>query len=438
MPAVTRIPLPQNNLVHAPTKVFDFYSEFATGGSTNNIVRAQDTSVKWNEAGTLRLTPSAQTGSYVVKTYAATPKDFSKADYIGLSFYCDQELPATAGINFQYGNDTTWANYRGFNFNVSSVGRRRGWQFVKVRFDQAAALWGPYGSPPPSSNGWSTGGTGATPNNNIQFLAIFLSNLSGYNIWLEGLYLGGLTRPKVVMYFDNWWSQSGGIYALQHTALKPTLDAYGWKVGIAMSPDAVGAGTNTSVAALQQMAAEGHDILLNDVTQTGLITGGFTQQQIRDRVRGCKPLWDALNIPTKSNFWVYNQNEFNTIITTEMAAAGIVAGRAGSAERWYVNTDFGLDSPLNFGSGNMDARRSSEMQAFVQRGILHGGAAIHMYWHNFRSGGTPEAAPPAESLTSWVEAWTDWAAVLRRWQLQGLVDVVSPSQWLNQLSNPRA
>lgn len=412
-----------------PTKLFDFATEMASGGSTNQIARATDEK-KWKASSTLKITPSANSNCYLVKTYSGAAKDWTGVTSFGLALWSDRDLPSNATITFYYGNDTTWNNYKNFSMPLGTAGTRDGKQYIKVLADQALTNYGPFsGTGSNKGTQWNTVGTGGLLNNDIEFIRFDFANLSGIPIWLDGLYANGSTRPAIVLWFDNWWDQYGGAtYANHHQYIKPILDRYGWKCGITVPLNEYGTGQNTSIAAMQQMHDEGHDIILNDVSNPGFTTSGRSLAQINADIATTRATLAGYGWYRGNKIWCLNQNETSKDLRALLSANGVELARAGGAERRFVQLELGAEDPLNFGSNSMDKVTSSDCQELMTRTINYG-AVSHMYWHLFRTGGTANGAAPSESLTSWVEAFADFAAALRTQELAGNIDVLSPTQY---------
>lgn len=415
----------------APIRRFKPGTDLASGGSANQVARVADVSKWGRESNSLKVTPSANTNAYIVSTFAGAPQDWTGVTEFGFLVYSDQALPANATISFSYSNDVTWTNFKLCTIPLGSAGTRDGKQYIKFRVDQTTGLFGPYvGSP--LGTGWSTGGTGATLNNNIQWIRIDFANLAGIPVWIEGIYTGGTTRPAVVLYFDNWFDKDPGASYVKHTQyIKPILDRYGWKCGITIPLDKIE--INPSLSGMAQMHNEGHDIILNDVTDVGFITSGRSDAQIATDIATTRSSLLRYGFTRGNEIWVLNQNESTVAQRAALAAAGVKFARAGSSERRFQHLEMGVENPLCVGSSGLDAMTSTDVKAFWARTISYS-AVAHCYWHKFASGGTIDGARPVPSYTSWAEEFSDYMADLRAKELAGNIDVLSPSQYLARQS----
>lgn len=410
-----------------PTRIFKPGTDMISAGSTNQIARVADVSKCGRESNSLKVTPSANTNAYIAYTYGGSPKDWTGATEFGFLIYSDQELPSTASISFSYGNDTTWTNFKLCTVPLGASGRRKGMQYIKFRVDQTTALWGPYAGAP-LGTGWTTGGTGATINNNIQFVRLDFANLSGIPVWVEGIYTGGTTRPAVVLYMDNWFDQDPGASYVKHSQyIKPILDRYGWKCGITVPLDAIN--VNPSLAEMARLHDEGHDVLLNDVSDPGFITSARSDAQIAADIARTRQTLGAYGFYRGNNCWVLNQNESTAAQRDLLAAAGVQMARAGISERRFQHLEMGVEDAFNIGSTGLDAVTSTNAKALFDR-IVSYKAIGHVYWHKFASGGTIDGARPVPSLTSWVEEFADYMSYLRSLEVAGSVDVLSPTQYM--------
>lgn len=412
----------------APVRRFEPGTALAAS-DFNLLTRTADVSKWGRESNSLKVTPSANSNAYIALNFSGAVQDWTGVTEFGFLLYSDQQLPADATISFAYSNDQTWANFKQCTLPLGSAGTRDGKQYIKFRVDQTAALFGPF-SGAPLGTGWYTGGTGATLNNNIQWIRLDFGNLSGIPVWLEGIYTGGATRPAVVLWFDNWWDQNPGAGYVKHTHhIKPILDAYGWKCGITVPLDAIGGSNPTSLAGMASMHDEGHDIILNDVTDVGFITSGRSDAQMAADIATTRSVLLGYGFTRGNTIWCLNQHESTKAQRALMAAAGVQFARAGMAERRFQHLEMGVENPYQIGSNDLDAMTSTNAKALIDRIIAYN-AIGHLYWHKFNSGGTIDGARPVTSMTSWIEEFADYMAYLRSLEIAGNIDVLSPSQYL--------
>lgn len=418
----------------APTRRFQAGTDLAAGVSTNALTAVADVTKWGRESNSLKVTPSANSNAYVVKAFAGAPQDWTGVTEFGFLIYSDRALPANAAISFSYSNDQTWTNNRLCTMPLNSSGTRDGLQYIKFRADQATTNFGPYAGTGTDGTGWATGGAGAILNNNIQWIRLDFVNLSGIPVWIEGIYTGGGSRPSVAMYFDNWWDLNPGASAVRHTQfIKPILDQYGWKCGITVPLNAVDPGGPTSLAAMRRMHDEGHDIILNDVTDPGFITQGISDAQCAAQIAQTKAYWLSQGFIRGNDIWCLNQNESTPAQRALLAAAGVEYVRAGIAERRFQHFEMGIENLMQAGSTSLDAMPSAKAKALWQR-VIDYKAHADVYWHKFNTGGTVDGARPVPTLTSWVEEFADYMADLRAKEVAGLIDVLSPTQALARRS----
>lgn len=416
----------------APVRRFKAGTDLAAGVSANALTAVADESKWGRESNSLKVTTSAASNAYLVKNFSTAVQDWTGVTEFGFLIYSDRELPSNATISFSYSNDQTWTNYKQFTMPLGSAGTRDGKQYIKVRVDQATTNFGPFAGAGTDGTGWSTNGTGATLNNNMQWIRLDFGNLVGIPIWVEGVYTGGGARPSVALYFDNWWDLNPGASYVKHSQyIKPILDAYGWKCGITVPLDAIGGANPTSLAGMRALYDEGHDVILNDVTDAGFITQGISAAQCAVQVDATKRALASYGFSRGNNIWVLNQNESTMAQRAALAAAGVLYARGGTAERRFQHWEMGVENLLCAGSSGLDAVTSTKIKALWQR-VIDYKAHADAYWHKFNVGGTIDGARPGTSLTSWVEEFADSMADLRTKELAGSIDVLSPSQALTR------
>lgn len=414
----------------APVRRFKAGTDLASGVSVNAATAVADVTKWGRESNSLKVTPTAASNAYIVKNFSTAVQDWTGVTEFGFLIWSDRALPANATMSFSYSNDTTWVNTKLFTMPLGPAGTRDGRQYIKIRVDQATTNFGPYVGSGADGTGWTTGGTGATLNNNIQWIRLDFGNLNGIPIWIEGIYTGGGARSSVALYFDNWWDGNPGAGYVKHSQyIKPILDRYGWKCGITVPLNAIGGANPTSLDGMRQMHDEGHDIILNDITDVGLITQGISAEQCAAQIRETKLALSGYGFRRGLDIWVLNQNESTMEQRALMAAAGVAYVRAGTAERRFQHWEMGVENMLCAGANTLDAMTSTKVKALWQR-VIDYKAHADVYWHKFNAGGTIDGARPGTSLTSWVEEFADYMADLRAKELAGSIDVLSPTQTL--------
>lgn len=419
-----------------PTKLIAFGADWATGGAINSGTRAV-VSAPWGiESNALSFTPSAATGylARLVGNGLAAALDWSAVESLALLVYSAEPLPSNAFVKMYVGNDTTWTNVKTYTFNINTQAARGGFHVLKIRVDQTDALYGPYpGVDPNPSIGWQSQGTGATVNSaNVQFVRFDFSNFSGQTVILEGLYANGKSRPCVTMTFDNWYllDPSYSVFASHSRHIAPIFKRNGWNFG--MPPVVDTADVNWRPDEYRRMHKAGNDIIGGDVTGVGFITSGRTDAEIFRDIGLTTAALHAEGLLRGSDLWILNESQIRPAIRAHMKDAGYKWIRGGTTERIFTPLEYGREDVL-VGSISCDGKKSSEMQAIVSRAIAYGDS-VHLFWHQFRTGGAAESAKPEQIYTSWVEAFADFCAWLRAEEVAGNVDVLSPTQWVQRAS----
>lgn len=431
-----------------PVKLIDFPVDLATLGSTNNATRAVDTTTF--DVTTLKITPSAN-GGYL--SGANGNRDWRAYEALGLEYYVDS-YDTNCNMTMYLVENDGWTIDKNITHSVNSTNSAaRGRHFVVLRHDQTNAIPGPYvGSYPFSAPaGWSsTGSPSGAQSTLLRNFRLAFSNwhTNGRSVYLKSLYGLRRMRPKVVLYFDNWFGGSPGAnYDAHHTAIRPTIGegGYGWKWGITIPLDEIGNTANGSVSVLQTLEAEGCETLCNDVTDRNMATAGLTVAQAAADMRRTRETLKAYGLTRGIDTWVWNNNAYDQSLITAAMSCGIKMGRAGISERIFTDRSIGSltqQELMRIGAIDLGNAESSVMQAVVSRHLKYGGD-LHVYWHSFAPGGSASLRPSVNepgkytgSLTTYTAAFLDFAAWLRKRELEGLLDVVSPSEWYTSLTQP--
>jgi len=432
-------------------KLIDFPVDLAQGvsGSTNLATRVVDTTTF--DVTTLKLTPSAG-GAYLSGTNG--DRDWRAYEALGLEYYVDT-YDTNSGMTMYCVENDAWTTDKNFTHTVNSTNTHAsGRHFLVVRHDQTTGLFGPYisgGHPFTSVAGWASAGAplGAQATLLRNFRIAFSNwHTNGRSVYLRALWGMRRMRPKVVLYFDNWQGGSPGANNDNpHTAIRPTIGqgGYGWKWGVTMPLDEIGNTGNGPVSVLQELEAEGCEAVCNDVTDRNMATAGLSLSQAISDMSRTRETLAGYGLNRGNKIWVWNNNAYNATLLEAAQTVGIQMGRAGIAERTIIDRSvqaLTTQEMLRIGSVGVDNTDSATLQAIVRRAITYGGD-LHMYWHVFAPGGSASLRPSvnepakyASGLFTYTAAFLDFAAWLRAQQLAGLVDVVSPSQWYAQLSQP--
>jgi hypothetical protein len=431
-------------------KLIDFPVDLAQGvsGSTNLATRVVDTTTF--DVTTLKITPSGS-GAYLSGTNGN--RDWRAYEALGLEYYVDT-YDTNCGMTMHCVEDDAWTVDKNIAHTTNSTNTNtRGRHFVVFRHDQTNAMFGPYvgGYPFNAPSGWATsGGALGAQATLLRNFRITFSNwhTNGRSVYLKALWGMRRMRPKVVLYFDNWQGGNPGAdYDAAHTAIRPTIGqgGYGWKWGVTIPLDEIGNTGNGPVSVLQELEAEGCEAVCNDVTDRNMATAGLTLSQAIDAMSETRETLAGYGLNRGNKIWVWNNNAYNSTLLEAAQAVGIQLGRAGISERTIF--DRSVQAPtaqelLRVGSIGIDNAESSVLKSVVTRAITYGGD-LHMYWHTFAPGGSASLRPSvnepakyANGLTTYTAAFLDFAAWLRARELEGLVDVVSPSQWYSQLTQP--
>lgn len=449
----TFVPFAQNDLItYAPVELLNYASSLATGGQINNCTRQVDTTT-WG-VPTLKITPTSDSSVYIA--LANGDLDWRKPwgtfgppiDSIVVEFYV-QTRSTTSGMTVRMTEDDAWTTEKSFVFTLNGNREVYGRHLIKIRLDQTTGTPGPYaGALPYNSNaGWTDIGspTGAA-STVLRNFRLLLNNwfTGGHSVWLKSVYAGTRNRPKVVLYFDNWFGGTpSAINDVHHTALRPTLNTYGWKFGITIPIADLGSTANGPISVQQTLESEGHDILLNDTEDrdvTAISDSAFAQaiSQTRQTLR-------SYGLNRGSDIWVWNNHQFDTGKINIAIGSGVVMARAGAVERamtWRQAGELSNYELMRVGSARLDDMTSDQMYAQVVAAIKYG-SDLHCYLHKIAPGGSESTRPSVvnatdygDGLFTYTAAVLDFLSRLRRLEKLGLVDVVSPSAWYLGLTQP--
>ena len=429
-----------------PVLLLDFVSELATGGGINNMTRAVDTTT-WG-------TPTLQCQSTAASNYISRANgsyDWRQYEAFLLEYYV-QGMGSTTSITLYNEENTGWTTGRLWTHTINLSATAWGRQQVLIRADQTTSTPGPYPGAYPgnSASGWSAYGSGvgsraiALANVRLQFNN---AHSPAFPIWLKAIYGVNRIRPKVVLYFDNWFGgTTGANLDAHHTVIKPILDSYGWKCGVTIPISEIGNAINGPVSVLQTLEAEGHDVLCNDITDRNMAATFTTPGQALSDIQSTQASLRRFGLNRGSNIWVWNNNAYNRELMDAARSCGIVMGRAGQAERPVFQRHVGTPTPyelLRIGGINFDDRPWTDMTPQVEYAIRAGGD-LHAYWHQFAPGGSATTRPSvvnpglySSGLVTYTASFTQFAAWLRARELEGLVDVMSPSRYYDYLNAPQ-
>jgi hypothetical protein len=446
-------PLAQNDVItYAPVELLNYASSLASGGQLNNCTRQVDTTT-WG-VPTLRITPTSDSNVYVAlangnldwrKPWGASGPPI---DSIVVEFYV-QSRSATSGMTLRITENDAWTNEKSFVFTLNGNREVYGRHVIRIRLDQTTGTPGPYAGvfPYNSNAAWTDIGSPAGAASSVlRNFRLLLNNwfTGGHSVWLKSIYAGTRNRPKVVLYFDNWFGGTpSAINDVHHTALRPTLNTYGWKFGITIPTADLGSVSNGPISVQQTLESEGHDILLND-TQDRAITS-ISDSEFAQAIAQTRQTLRSYGLNRGSDIWVWNNHEFDTEKINTAIGAGIVMARAGASERamtWRQAGALSRYELMRVGSARFDDMTSDQMYAQVEAAIKYG-SDLHVYWHKIAPSGSASTRPSVvnatdygDGLFTYTAAVLDFLSRLRRLEQWGLVDVVSPSKWYRGLTQP--
>lgn len=426
---MTRQTLPQNYRTIAPTRLVKFSAHGATSTQFGSCTQSVDTSIYRVEDSTLKVTADND-GFAEARFYYAAGLSFNDTDGIALSFYIPDVGTSVSALalKFSYSNSAASISTPADRSTTTLrfYGVRRGWNYVRIRFDTTgvAPLEGPF-----LSETWTASGSGAVPTSSVNWFRVELYVASGKPVYLEGLYRGGRSRPKLVWIFDEWDSTIGGY-------VNPIFSEYGWNWGIAV-PDIYMA--TTLLSSIETARTAGAQMMLNDVADRNLVTSGLSRGEVTTMVRQNIGRFRSRGWTECINIFTLNNNAHNDDIVDGMRDAGIRIIGCGQNEQWITCTEQGLPDGCRLGRRSIDNMVFSNSKKYIDR-LVQYGASAWLYQHGIDAGGTVggSAAPPGgDGLGTYYEDFVALAAYVRRLQVAGVIDVVGPTEWLKGMSQPR-
>lgn len=453
---VARAVVPANYVITPPVRLFNLFSSFGIWGASGGT-RTLDPNVKRIETnGSVRLLPSG-TGYINIDLNGRPEANWTQYDSIAISFYAEGFTGTNLFVQIAYDNDNSFANQAVHSIPLGSI--REGWNYAKLRFDEVTAT-SMY-----NAAVWGSNGTGANKNLPIRQLRLTVINGTGIPVWFEGVYMGGRSRPKIVWTWDNWGQDHVDL-------LLPTLSGWGKAGGIGITVDGIDGnryppgtgflGINRftpTTARLRAAIDAGWDLCLDDLLDRPLASVTDPAAMtflVRENIR----MYNVLGLSNPGDrIWILNNNSYNNLSAQIMLANGIKYARAGLVEKRYVTTDNGIDNPMRGGSESWDGRTVAEMKTLVDGAILNG-ATYWPYTHKIISKVEAQAntgtavgatetvlayrtrvgvghpwitANGVDGLTNWSEDMLEIAAYIRQKEQQGLLDWVTPSEWVNGL-----
>lgn len=413
---MARAALPAGLISKASASVYDTTDLTKIGVSGGSCVATQDTTVTRNRNRTMRI--DCVNAASIMRKGAAT--GFTPTSLMSLDLYIPFIVSGSMSLAITLTNATSvGANYVTFTWNLNAL--RQGWNTLKMWSGETGTTAGS-GT---LSNGASrsVGGTGVDFTQAIQCIEMNFQNMQARTVWMDEIRSAPRNRVKVIMGFDasedtietiavplfasHGWL--GYITATHIYDMDPTLEHEPWE-------------------RMQRIYDAGWDI----VNHTWNHPSGFTAynaQQVYDEIVPTQNLMRQYGWTRGLRYMAYPENSVpdTAYLEPAFADAGIVWGR-GSKKRAISLSELGADNRFHLGSIEMGAATTvTQFKAALDSSIIYGDMLI-TFGHYLSAGGNSDTAPGQAGF--WSEnqliAWCDYLKAKER---QGLIDVVSFSQW---------
>ena len=409
------------------------FSTWATGDWTaSNCTFATSTTYTKLSSASLKVTPSTASATALwSKGIGTLSLDVAKKGVIGLWIYCENLPDATGSIALRISNDyasgTFFANFRVYTW-TRVYDFTNGWNFIVVDLEEAGAT--AFGA-----NSWSQTGAVSLASPMVRMEFTF-SDLSGASIYFDSIVLNPRSRGKVVFGFDDTLTE----YFM--TTVVPLLTDRGIKAYEAITTRDTGA---TYVSRLNTLYALGWDICnhTTDHGQTGTgehVTELATEAEVLERIT---PVEDFL----RENGWtrglgvyIATENKINETVKNALASVGFRYARSLSSGKRILTSYGGVPNPLEIGCMDLDQKTEAAAKGYLLTAARYG-ASVNIFVHDVVDDGDYNAGNDADpaNVYKWpVSRFTNWLNYGVQLRNQGLLDFVTPSQWLTGLTQPQA
>lgn len=241
----------------------------------------------------------------------------------------------------------------------------------------------------------------------------FPSAVDGDVFYIEGLFYQSYARPAITFGFDSNGTDIG-------TRAKPPLDALGWLGYIALEDGAYGLAAEK--ARVQTYYDAGWDVLPHSVTHTSFTS--LTDAQVLSEVNNSISNIESNGWTRGSKLFVYPQGAADGDTCAAMRSTKAI-GAFGARGRHVMPSHAGIDNIFDIGRYELGGKTLAQAKAAVDAAIAYG-SSLHIYTHQIIAG---SADPPGDTLQWAEDNWNALLTYIRLKQNQGLVDVMTMTQW---------
>jgi peptidoglycan/xylan/chitin deacetylase (PgdA/CDA1 family) len=329
-----------------------------------------------------------------------------KAGYSGMFTTCKQiglwlyfpDISKSTDFWISLYSEAVGAKYFSYKINYTYKSCRNGWNWVVLNSTQFT-----------NNNGavWA----------DIQRIKFRMSIATGEtaSFTLGGVYVNPDMTPKLIINFDD-------CYDSVYTKALPMFTAAGVRGTFYVVQDMVGDSGMCTLAQLQAIYAAGWDICNHTLSHAHLST--LTVSEIEAEVGGCTDWLLAQGFTRSAYHLSYPYGERSKVIIDTVADLGILTARTTGANMQFNNDGGLLNIPRVLSLG--PTTTAQNMYDAVDELIKYGGTGF-IFGHIIAD--DPDGAANT-GATSVLQALIDYAKARK-------LEMVSVTEWYNQLTNPR-
>jgi hypothetical protein len=413
---------------------------------TNSIFR--------REGASLPIDSANMTQTYTNISKSGLSVDMRSGGVIGVLFYLERPNSNTQ-IKVFFG--TSYNNAKVVTFDCASGLVAEGWNFCVIHtaeydgstyfpYKQTGFGWNAMISGVNTSN---TNGSLANPVTDghdftqtlVSYVRVEVNNFKGINnptVYLEGIYFAGAERPKLTLGFDILTSNLG-IYIM------PLMAKYGFKGYVAAATANANPATPQNLvtdsleSTIGTLRQRGWDVLPHSASHNSLGSMTDSQRIVAEYLQSREQL-SALGVNTAVNFFATPNGSWSNRTAFELSRIGAVVQRQTSGQRNICTSLVGLANPYNVSAMSGAGTTLQANKDFVDALIKYA-CSGHWLTHSVRGSltGDPDGDGtnwPTPVLDTYVYTFEQFLIYVRQKVDAGLLDVVTPSEWLRQVYVP--
>lgn len=263
----------------------------------------------------------------------------------------------------------------------------------------------------------------------------------GAKFKLHGIFVGGKSKPKMMVGFDMWATDKSNLYSL----VFPQFAAHGWRGYLAPpggsldEPIGSGGVSASEVAHTQEMYAAGWDVINHSWTHS-TPAQLVTYDAIRADYTTARTRLTALGFGLAAQFGAWPQNSTNAVGKQVIEDMGYKMWRGLSAayrapSPYKIPLGHRFESP----SWDMSQHTGAETVAAI-RAAVREGVSLDLFTHSvYKTGDAPGIDPGDGSKMTGIYAYDIWESTwnmvrneLRAQEMAGAAEMMTPSEWYSK------